>query len=93
MDEVVKRFDEASVYKENLKSVLVVKRSIAKTAIGRDVRDALSAYPVPVLNSSVTQRAVFAEAVAYGMAVHKIDKERRAAEEIEAVKNERMEFT
>ena len=91
-DEVVKLIDEARIYKENLKSVFVVNRKIANTAIGRDVREALAAYPVPALAASVTQRVVFAEAVARGQAVHEIDAEGPAAAEIEAVRKELMEF-
>lgn len=90
--EVVKLIEEASVYKENLKAVFVVNRKIANTAIGRDVGEALASYPVPVLAASVTQRVVFAEAVAQGLAVHEIDQEGPAATEIEAVAAELMEF-
>ena len=91
-DEVVKLIDEARVYKDNLKAAFVVNRKIANTAIGRDVREALAAYPVQVLASSVTQRVVFAEAVAQGLAVHEIDQNGSAASEIEAVAAELMEF-
>ncbi len=91
-DEVVKLIEEARVYKEKLKSAFVVNRKIANTAIGRDVGEALAAYPVPVLAASVTQRVVFAEAAAQGRAVHEIDQAGPAAAEIEAVKAELMEF-
>ena len=91
-DEVVKLIDEARIYKENLKSVFVVNRKIVNTAIGRDVGEALAAYPVPALAASVTQRVVFAEAVARGQAVHEIDAEGPAAAEIEAVTAELMEL-
>lgn len=90
--EVVKLIEEASVYKENLKAAFVVNRKIANTAIGRDVGEALASYPVPVLAASVTQRVVFAEAVAQGLAVHEIDQEGPGATEIEAVAAELMEF-
>lgn len=91
-DEVVKLIDEARVYKESLKSCFVVNRKIANTAIGRDVRDALSSYPVHVLNASVTQRVVFAEAAARGQAVYEIDPEGSAAEEMQAVLAELVEY-
>lgn len=92
-DEVVKLIDEARVYKENLKSCFVINRKIANTAIGRDVREALSAYPVHVLNASVTQRVVFAEAAAQGRAVYEIDPNGCAANEMQAVLAELMEYT
>ncbi|MCK6373659.1 MAG: AAA family ATPase [Aquabacterium sp.] len=91
-EEVVKLIEEARVYKEILKAAFVVNRKIANTAIGRDVREALAAYPFQVLASSVTQRVVFAEAAAQGLAVHEIDQNGSAASEIEAVAAELMEF-
>ena len=91
-EEIVKLIEEARVYKESLKAAFVVNRKIANTAIGRDVREALAAYPFQVLASSVTQRVVFAEAAAQGLAVHEIDQNGSAASEIEAVAAELMEF-
>lgn len=91
-DEVVKLLEEARIYKENLKSVFVVNRKIANTAIGRDVIEALSAYQVPALTASVTQRVIFAEAAAQGRAVHELDNAGPAAAEIEAIRKELMEF-
>lgn len=91
-DEVVKLIEEARVYKENLKAAFVVNRKIANTAIGRDVGEALAAYPVQVLKACVTQRVVFAEAAARGLAVHEVDPLGPAAAEIEAVMAELMEF-
>ena len=91
-DEVVKLIDEARVYKAGLKSAFVVNRKIANTAIGRDVGEALAAYPVSVLESTITQRVVFAEAAAQGRAVHEIDPQGPAAAEIEALTAELMEF-
>ncbi|WP_346825100.1 ParA family partition ATPase (plasmid) [Ralstonia solanacearum] len=91
-EEVVKLIDEARVYKESLKSVFVVNRKITNTAIGRDVREALAAYPVHVLESAVTQRVVFAEAAAQGQAVYEIDTAGPAAAEIESVASELTEY-
>lgn len=90
-DEVVKLIAEARVYKEGLKSVFAVNRKIANTAIGRDVGEALAAYPLPVLKAFVTQRVVFAEAVAQGKSVFEIDQEGLAAKEVQAVLDELME--
>ena len=87
-EEIIKLYQEALVYKENLKCAFVINRKIANTAIGRDVRDALATYDVPVLESSVTQRVVFAEAAAAGRSVSEIDPGSSAATEITAVLNE-----
>lgn len=91
-EEVVKLIDEARIYKENIKSVFLVNRKITNTAIGRDVREALAAYPVHVLDASVAQRVVFAEAAAQGQAIFEIDPNGPAVAEIEAVAAELMEY-
>ena len=93
--EIVKLIDEAHViYKENLKYAFVINRKIANTAIGRDVREALAAYPVPVLTASITQRIVFAEAAAQGKAVFEMNANGAAAAtaEIEALMTDLKEF-
>lgn len=92
-DEVVKLIDEARIYKEKLKAAFVINRKITNTAIGRDVREALAAYPVPVLQASVTQRVVFAEAAAHGRAIFEIENTGPATAEIEALAAELMEYT
>ena len=91
-EEVVKLIDEARIYKENIKSVFLVNRKITNTAIGRDVREALAAYPVHVLDASVAQSVVFAEAAAQGQAIFEIDPSGPAVAEIEAVVAELMEY-
>lgn len=91
-EEVVKLIEEARVYKENIKSVFVVNRKITNTAIGRDVRDALAAYPVHVLQASLAQRVVFAEAAAKGQAIFEVDATGPAVAEMEAVAAELMEY-
>ena len=60
-DEVVKLIEEARIYKEGLKAAFVVNRKIANTAIGRDVGEALAAYPIQAMTASITQRVVFAD--------------------------------
>ncbi len=61
--------DEARVVREDLAVRFVVSRRIANTVIGRDVTEALSAWPVPVLASQITQRVAFAESAASGLSV------------------------
>ena len=91
-EEVVKLITEARVYKENIKSVFVVNRKITNTAIGRDVREALAAYPIHVLNASIAQRVVFAEAAAPGQAIFEIEPTGPAVAEMEAVAAELLEY-
>lgn len=90
-DEVVKLIDEARIYKQDLKATFVINRSIANTAIGRDVKDALAAYPISTMKSSITQRVIFAESATRGLSVHEIEASGPAAAEIRAVLDELME--
>jgi chromosome partitioning protein len=89
--EVINLIQEASVFKENLKSVFVINRKIANTAIGRDVTEALSGYGVPVLRSQICQRVSFAESAASGQTVMEIDPNGQAAQEINVLVNELLE--
>ena len=80
--EVIDLFQEASVFKEKLKSVFVINRKIVNTAIGRDVVEALSGYGIDVLKSQVCQRVPFAESAAAGQTVMETDSRGQAAKEI-----------
>jgi len=91
-DDVIKLITEATVYKSNLKCCFVINRKIANTAIGRDVREALGTYDVPVLETSLTQRVIFAETAASGQAVGEADPGGSAEQEITALLAELKEF-
>lgn len=91
-DEVVKLVGEAFVYKEKLKCCFVINRKIANTAIGRDVREALATYPIPVLEATLTQRVIFAEAAAHGQSVGEVDPGGSAETEVKALLKELMEY-
>ena len=58
----------------------------------KPLKEALSTYPVHVLESSIIQRVVFAEAVVQGKAVYEIESGKNAALEINAVLNELLEY-
>ena len=89
--EVVSLIGEASVFKENLKSVFALNRKIVNTALGRDVVEALSEYEIPVLRSSVSQRVAFAESAATGQTVLETKPKGQAAKEIKALIDELLE--
>ena len=91
VDEIVKLTEEARVYRDNQKVTFVINRKIANTIIGRDVREALANYSIPTMTAAVTQRVIYAEAVAQGQAVYELDPNGPAAAEIEAVTNELLE--
>ena len=85
-EEVVKLAREVSVLQETLQCAFVINRKIVNTAIGRDVAEAVAGYELPVLDSHICQRVLFAEAVATGQAVGEIRHgNSTAAEEIKAL--------
>lgn len=87
-NEILKLIQEASVFKENLKSVFVINRRIVNTAIGRDVGEALAEYSMPVLKTAISQRVSFAESAATGGTVLDTDPKGAAAKEILALTKE-----
>lgn len=90
--EIVDLITDVKPFKENLKSVFVINRKIVKTAIGRDVTEALSEYEVPVLKAQVCQRVSFAESAGQGQTVLETEPESLASQEIEALTTEVMEL-
>ncbi|MEM7016959.1 MAG: ParA family partition ATPase [Pseudomonadota bacterium] len=81
-EESISLIKEAQIFKDELKAAFVINRKIANTAIGRDVNDALAQYEVPILNSMVCQRVVFAEAAAAGMTAMELGLSSPASREI-----------
>lgn len=83
--EIITLLEEARVYKEDQKAAFVINRKVANTAIGRDVRDALAGYDMPVLPAAVSQRIAFAESAAQGTSVMELDANSQASKEIHAL--------
>lgn len=90
--EIVDLLQEASVFKEKIKSAFVINRKVVNTAIGRDVVDALESYPVPVLKASIGQRVVFAESAAQGLTVLHVDPSGSASKEVIELTRELLEL-
>lgn len=90
--DIVRLIEEASSFKENLKTAFVVNRKIANTALGRDVLIALENYPFPVLKTAVSQRVAFAESAALGASVLETEPNGPAAKEIESLTRESLEM-
>jgi chromosome partitioning protein len=67
--EIIDLLAEAEIHKPDLKRAFLINRKIVNTAIGRDVIEALSDYPTPVLKTAVCQRVAFAETAAQGLTV------------------------
>lgn len=78
--ETVDLIKEAQNYKPNLKCFLSINRKIINTAIGRDVREALSELGVPVLKSDIAQRVLFAESASEGSTVASVPDSKASKE-------------
>lgn len=87
-DEIVKLIQEVAIYKPLLKSLFVINRLVANTAIGRDVVEALKDYPFAVVNTTISQRVVFAESAAAGLSVLEVSPKGPASKEITALVQE-----
>jgi chromosome partitioning protein len=90
--EIVRLIEEASAFKENLKTAFVVNRKITNTALGRDVFTALANYPYPVLPTAIGQRVAFAESAALGASVLETEPNGAAAFEILSLTREALEM-
>lgn len=90
MVELVK---EAQVYNPELRALLVINRRIPRTAIGRDVREALEAFELPVLTTTIGQRIAFAETLANGRTALEQNPTSAAAREIMQLVREMTEWT
>jgi chromosome partitioning protein len=64
--ETVKLAEEAHAFKETQKSVLVVSRRKGQTALGRDIREALTSFNLPLLQADVPDRIAYAEVMTAG---------------------------
>jgi chromosome partitioning protein len=90
--DIVQLIEEASAFKENLKTAFIVNRKITNTALGRDVFTALENYPFPVLPTAICQRVAFAESAALGASVLETEPNGTAAYEILSLTREALEM-
>ena len=90
--ETVQLVNEARIYRESLKAAFAINRKIVNTAIGGDMRHALSDFGYPVLKSHISQRVAFAESLALGLTVIEAFPNSQASEEVRGLKDEVMSF-
>lgn len=90
--EIVDLIHEATVYKPDLKAAFVINRKIVNTALGRDVSEALSDYPLPLMETAICQRVALAESAAQGQTVFETAPDNPAAAEITKLTKEIMEM-
>lgn len=86
--ETVEMVRECRASRERLRGAFVVNRRIANTAIGRDVLGALEPFGLPVLESTLCQRVIWAESAAQGLSVAEAAPTSEAAREAAALVDE-----
>jgi chromosome partitioning protein len=90
--EIIDLINQAQVFKPNLKSAFAINRKIVNTALGRDVVEALSGYPIQVMKTPICQRIAFAETAAQGQTVFQISPTHPACMEVLTLVDEIMGF-
>jgi len=88
----VRQIREAQKYKEQLKSVFLVSRSIPGTVISRSIRRHVADHGLPLLNSSVANRVPFAEALTMGKTIFEWAPNSVAAREFATAMQEIRKF-
>jgi chromosome partitioning protein len=87
--EIIDLLNEVMIlHKPTLQRAFVINRKIVNTAIGRDVAEALSEYPIPVLQTAICQRVRFAESAAQGGTVFDLEPDPLAAGEMKQLADE-----
>lgn len=82
---------DAQAVRPSLKAAFAVNRKVSKTFLSRAVLTALDVYRLPVLESALTQRVAFAEAIGSGQTVFDLDPNGLAAAEVVALAKEILE--
>ncbi len=91
-EEMVKLIKEAQVYRPEIKAAFLINRKIAKTAIGRDIDTALEMFDMPVLDSALSQRVIYAESAASGLTVFEQDAKSYATRDVNRMTKEVLEL-
>lgn len=87
-EEIVRLIEEVrntlAAYKK-IEAGFVINRKITNSVLGRDITEALSSYPFPVLESAIHQRVAFTESAAKGTSAIEEDPNSQAGTEIHAL--------
>jgi chromosome partitioning protein len=90
--ETVKLAQEAHAFKETQKSVFVVSRRKGQTALGRDIREALATFEIPLLRVDIPDRIAYAEAITNGKTIIESQPKGPGAKDFRALLEEIQEL-
>lgn len=74
------------------RTAFIISRQITNTTLGKEVREALSGYDLPVFKHGTFQRVIYAKTAATGSSVLDNEPNGDAAKEIQLLTNELKEF-
>ena len=80
--DIVKEF---SIPKPNLEARFLVTRLFPNTMLGAEVKEALTSFDIPVLDSAIRNRTEYAKAARVGMTALETEPNGQAAREVRAV--------
>lgn len=75
------------------KSAFIISRQITNTSLGKEIRDVLGGYELPVFENGTFQRIIYAKTAASGSTVLDIEPTGEAANEIKNLITELKEFS
>ena len=67
----------------NLKPYILISKKIAQTVLGREVRETLQVFNIPILKTEINQRIALAEAGIYGKTIFEYSPSSQAAQEFD----------
>jgi len=75
-----------------VKPYLLISRKIVGTTLGREARQALEVFNVPILKTEVCQRVALCEAGIVGQTIHEYAPNSQAAEEFDNLEKEVLKW-
>lgn len=75
------------------KAAFVISRQVNNTTLGKEIREALNEYELPVFENGTFQRIIYPKTAAIGSTVLDVDPNGEASREIRLIANELKEFT
>jgi chromosome partitioning protein len=69
----LEQIQQAQLYKPTLKAAFIVNRKQTNTILGRDIRQMVEKYDLPILETEIMSRIAFAEALTVGKTIFEWD--------------------
>jgi len=83
--DIVRLIGEARVYRPDIQAALVINRRVGNTVIGKEAREALVRFGLPVLDAQLWQRVVYANSASLGQTVFEAEPDGAGAKEMRAL--------